>query len=132
MPSKRYIITAIPIEHINGKMANGNIVCKNKEGGGTNDGFYYGYRKGYSLVNRYGIRTESRNLTDKPYSQAELDAQTLFTTSSKQTKTVYHTLTIYIAAQTEFYAQNKYKTLYGYIFSEIYKNSGVIPPRWTT
>ena len=130
MPSKRYIITAIPIEHINGKMANNNVVCKNKEGGGTNDGFFYGYRKGYSLVNRYGIRTESRNLTDKPYSQSELNAQTLFTTSSKQTKIVFRTLTIYIAAQTEFYAQKNYKTLYGYIFSEIYKNNGVIPPRW--
>lgn len=132
MPSKRYIITAIPIEHINGKMANGNIVCKNKEGGGTNDGFYYGYRKSYSIVNRYGIRTESRNLTDKPYSDGELAAQSLFKTTVQQCKIVYSTLQYYIAAQTEFVAQDKYKTLYGYIFSEIYKNNGVIPPRWTT
>lgn len=132
MPSKRYILTYYPIDHINGKMANRSATCKNREGGGENEGFFYGYRKKSNPKSRYGVRTMSRNLTTKPYSSGELSAQNLFRTSAQNTSSVFKDLTIYNAARTEYAAQylDVYSTLYGFIFSTIYKNNGYIPERW--
>lgn len=131
MPSKRYIVTTLPIEHINGKIANSSVRCPNSDTERENTGFLYGYRHRNDLnTSRFGVRVKSRNLTQKPYTDKELLNKRLFMSALTLARSVIEDdITRQVAAQ-EFAKQNRYLTLRGYIIATIRNNGGLIPSHW--
>lgn len=133
MPTRRYYIAVLPIEHINGKMDQ----VANKVHNTPNppaepvDGFWYGYRPRYASRSYYGIRRNPRNLTTNPYTQDELEHRTLFTDSISAVNAAWSNLTKRQKCLDEFYtAPQGYATPRGFAVGQTYANQGVWPSRW--
>lgn len=133
MPTRRYYIAIAPIDHINGKMAPVADVVHNEIDPPVDPtgGFWYGYRPRWSNRSYYGIRTRPRNLTTNPYTAAELDNRTLFTTSLQAVNAAWSDMTKRNKCLAEFYTQKQYSTPKGFATGITYFNGGTWPARWT-
>lgn len=133
MPSRRYYIAIAPVAHINGKMAPGRKKCPNTDDPEQieTSGFWYGYkRQARPDVSRYGIRTRGRDLNTHPYTIAEDENRTLFTSSLFA---VYDHQGIegdWKLMMTDFRAQSHYRTPIGYAVAVCRQNAGEWPGRW--
>lgn len=133
MPSRRYYIATLPVDHINGKMAPVRVKCSNVAAGDTppETSFWYGYRLQISPnVSRYGIRTEHRMLEDKPYTAAEEENRTLFTMSLQAVNLHRQIASDWQLCQQSFEQQEQYKTISGYAVATCRANQGEWPPYW--
>lgn len=132
MPSRRYFITFIPVSHINGKMAPVRVKCPNTSDPShtTVDGFWYGYKRPRVDVSRYGIRTQCRNLIEHPYTPAEDENRTLFTSSLFA---VYDHKIIpadWNLMLQDFNNQKRYTTPIGFAVAHCRANGGEWPVDW--
>lgn len=133
MASRRFYIAIAPVAHINGKMAPQRVKCANTEDPEhtTVSGFWYGYRRQANPdVSRFGIRTECRDLTTHPYTTAEDENRTLFTSSLFA---VYDHKTIaedWALMLNDFKAQKKYTTPIGFAVAACRSNGGEWLPEW--
>lgn len=132
MSSRRYMVAAMPFEHVNGKLANTAVTCPNSAGGGAavSGGFAYGYRRHYSLQSRFGVRVMCRSLNDHPYTAAELAHKSLFSTSARVVKAALNAPAKRAAIEADFSRQSRLATLRGYAISRVMSNSGVLPQEW--
>lgn len=132
MPSRRYIVTKAPIDHINGKMERVAIKCKDTENPEEiiQEGFWYGYRRKISNVNRYGIRKKGRDLLSHPYTAQELENRTLFTISLQVVNANLKEPDKRAKAQNAFLAQIEYRTLIGFCVAMVRANGGEWLPDW--
>ena len=133
MPTRRYYICTLPIEHINGKMDQVKNVVRNTPNPPAEpvDGFWYGYRPRWSNVSYYGIRREPRNLTTNPYTPAELEHRGLFTTALLAVKDAWVVTSKRTKCLNEWEnTRTGYATARGYAIAETYANEGVWPDRW--
>lgn len=133
MPTRRYYIAVLPIEHINGKMDQVSNVVHNTQNPPAEpvDGFWYGYRPYWANRSYYGIRRNPRNLTTNPYTQEELDQRTLFTDSLSAVNAAWSNPIKRKKCLDEFYTDPKnYKTPRGFAVGETYNNGGTWPSRW--
>lgn len=129
MTSRRYFITTLPVEHINGKIAPQSVKCRATDDPDDieHEGFVYGFRRRYARQNRYGIRKRSRYLIDHPYSDAELDAQDTFYNSVQVCKAARHDFRKWRLATRAWQNQAEYATLWGYVVAMTIKNGGAWP-----
>lgn len=134
MPSRRFYIATAPVSHINGKMAPQSVKCSNSYDPDSEPevSFWYGYRYYASpSVSRYGIRTQRRDLSVKPYTALEDENRTLFRASL---------LTVYEHKRNpadwrlmfrDFEQQKRYHTPLGYAIAETRLNQGEWRRDWT-
>lgn len=124
---RRYFVTYMPVAHLNGKLAPAADKCSNQPDTSISPvTFLYGYRR-YDLRSRFAFRTKARNLSVKPYSQAETAnkqrfAQAIAVAMANKSNWQY--------AQADFNRQRKYRTLYGFILSSIMANNNQWPQQW--
>lgn len=124
MPSRRYYIMIAPFDHVNGKMAPVAVKCPNTEGHQTFDGFWYGYRRPKINVSRYGIRTHGRDLSEHPYTPAEDENRTLFTTSLHSVYTHKAIAPDWTLMLQDFARQTRYTTPIGFAVAACRSNGG--------
>lgn len=132
MPSRRYFLSIAPVAHINGKMAPQWQKCPNTEDPGKeNQGFWYGFKRAADpSVSRFGVRLVSRNLIDHPYTAAEDENRTLFTSSLFA---VYDHKTIaadWALMLEDFARQTHYTTPIGYAVAACRANGGEWLQEW--
>lgn len=133
MPSRRFYIAIAPIGHINGKMANGRVKCPNTDDPSHLEvaGFWYGYRrKAQPEISRFGVRTACRDLTVHPYTAAEDENRTLFTSSLFA---VYDHKTVpddWDLMLQDFNRQTRYTTPIGFAVAACRSNGGEWLPEW--
>lgn len=133
MPSKRYYIATIPVDHINGKMAPVANKCPDTDDPSKleNPGFWYGYRLPKRPgVNYYGIRTQSRNLQTKPYTASEEENRTLFTQSLLSVNEHFGVSPDWELMLDDFNNQREYITPRGYAVAQCRANNGEWLDRW--
>lgn len=134
MPSRRYFITIAPVEHINGKMAPSYIKCPNTDDPEhiTAKGFWYGYkRQSAPSVSRYAIRTLCRDLNTHPYTAAEDENRTLFTSSLHAVYTHKLIAADWGLMMEDFKRQDRYTTPIGFAVAICRENGGEWPQWWT-
>lgn len=133
MPSKRYFISIIPVQHINGKMSR---VCDRVHDTTTPDidsgvSFYYGYRrKSNPAVSRYGLREKGRNLLAHPYSTDETMNRQLFQDSLREISTHYSIPGDWSLMLRDYQQQHQYATPRGYAVAMVRANGGEWLSRW--
>ena len=132
MSSRRYYISLAPFDHINGKMAPQRVKCPNTEDPEhtTVSGFWYGYRRPGIDINRFAIRTQCRDLTTNPYTAAEDENRTLFTSSLFA---VYDHKTVpgdWALMLKDFDRQTRYTTPIGFAVAACRSNGGEWLPEW--
>ena len=133
MPSRRYYISIAPVAHINGKMAPVAVKCKNTEDPEhtTATGFWYGYRRKEAPdINRFGIRTQCRDLTTHPYTAEEDENRTLFTASLNSVYVHKKITADWALCLADFARQKEYATPLGYAVAACRANGGDWLPEW--
>lgn len=133
MPSKRYFISIIPVQHINGKMSR---VCDRVHDTTTPDidsgvSFYYGYRRqSHPSVSRYGLREKGRNLLTHPYTSNESSNRSQFTNTL--TAVNAHRLIVedWNLMLQDYRQQHKYSTPNGYAVAMVRANGGQWLSKW--
>ena len=129
MPSKRYYIATLPVEHMNGKLDRVAVKCHDMpdtdDSGGVS--FYYGYRVGNRLQSRFGLREKSRNLSVNPYTPSETANRDLFAASVAATQAGLAIPAKHAAALAAFKRQTKYILLFNYCVAQTRANNGVFP-----
>lgn len=134
MPAKRYFISYLPVQHINGKMAPVKVKCANVPAGETppDTSYWYGYRhKSTPTVSRYGIRSQHRLLEEKPYTASEEENRTLFTMSLQAVNTHRQIAADWQLCRQSFLQQHDYTTQIGFAVAICRQNSGIWPDTWT-
>lgn len=134
MKAKRYFITTLPVDHINGKMAQVAYKCKDIPTGGTepDTSFWYGYRRKSSPdVSRYGIRQNHRHLETHPYTAQELEGRTTFSAAIQAVDTNLQIPTHKALCELDYTNQSEYRTLRGFATAASYHNGGAWPSQWT-
>lgn len=129
--SRRYFVTTLPVEHINGKMASSSTRCKNTytpEEDQTS--YYYGYRRHKKNVSRYALRSIPRDLNTKPYTAEENANKALFTASIAEVQRYRREPQAWSKCIEEFNQQNNYATPIGFAIATCRKNGGEWPSRW--
>lgn len=132
MPSHRYFICILPVEHINGKIAPLATKCPDWDGEHTNPGYMYGYRLRRSNVNRYGIRTQSRNLQANPYTPGEIDNRSTFTAALLAVNEHQQIAADWERMLQDFDRQRDYMTPRGYAVACCRANGGEWLPEWSS
>lgn len=130
MPSRRYYIATAPVAHINGKMAPQWQKCPNTDDSEhvVVDGFWYGYKR--NQVSRFGVRQRCRDLNTRPYTPAEFENRTLFTSSLLA---VYKHKTApadWALMLIDFDRQDRYTSPIGFAVSVCRMRGGDWPPEW--
>lgn len=129
--SRRYFITTLPVEHINGKMAPSSTRCKNTyTPDDEHESYYYGYRRLVKSVNRYAIRSIPRDLNTNPYTAHELQSRELFVNSIAAVHAYRREPLAWSKCLEEFRSQNTYSTPIGFAIAICRKNGGEWPERW--
>lgn len=119
---------------MNGKLAPNWRKCPNTDDTEhiETSGFFYGYRRAARPeVSRFGCRTKSRDLTKNPYTIAEDENRTLFTSSLFAVYDHQEIAADWEAMLLDFKAQTHYKTPIGYAVAECRRNGGEWPRRWS-
>lgn len=132
MPAVRFIVTALPIERINGKLANTAIKCPNsdKQEDVYKDGFFYGYTHRNSNRNFFGVRHKCRNLTRNPITPSEDENRILFTLTLNTVNAALLDPIKYGKCDADFKQQREYRTLKGYAIAMVRANGGEWLERW--
>ena len=114
--SRRFFVTMVPIESINGKLAPQSQKMKvgATEAENLRNRYFYGYGK-LGTVNWMAVRSNSRKTS---YNAQELALQQKFKTTTANTNA--RLALANPADVSAFKAQTKYKTLRGYIFADEY------------
>lgn len=133
--SRRYMVYRMPVEHVNGKLANTSVRCPNTADGGLSPsgGFAYGYRRKYDkAISRFGVRVNSRSLRAHPYTAAESANRDLFRTSRQVVSAALANPArrAVIQAAYKSQVQRGYATLPGYATARVFQNGGVLPEEW--
>lgn len=129
--SRRYFITTLPVEHINGKMAPSSTRCKNTyTPEAEHVSYYYGYRRLVKSVNRYAIRSIPRDLNTNPYTSRELQSRELFVNSIAAVQVYRRKPIPWGLCLEEFNKQDTYQTPIGFAIATCRKNGGEWPERW--
>lgn len=125
MPATRYFVTYMPIEHINGKLANTQIKVKNaaSEEVKNDVAFSYGYRHKNSNKSFFGVRQNPRYLDKNPYTESEQENRTLFALSLQVVRENFKTANYYLCLQ-DFNKQNRYITPFGFAVAAVRANGG--------
>lgn len=131
--SRRFFIPLVPLEHINGKIANCKVKCPNTDDPEhTNDGFMYGYRHGYNPHKScFGIRIYSRNLLTNPYTAAEQENRDLFSISLLEVQIHWQDPGDRAKCIADFDKQDYYHTPRGFAVAMTRENGGQWPGEWT-
>lgn len=114
-------------------MAPQRVKCANTEDPEhtTVSGFWYGYkRQAQPDISRFGIRTECRDLTTHPYTAAEDENRTLFTSSLFA---VYDHKTVpgdWALMLQDFDRQTRYTTPIGFAVAACRSNGGEWLTEW--
>lgn len=113
--SKRRLVCVMPVEAIIGKIAPADEKVSK-----DNPGFkcFVGYQRGNGIFNRYQVKKNPRR---RDYGQDELALQTAFTNAVKATRQRMMEPDQSLADQIAFSKQSKYKTLYSYVFNQVYQ-----------
>ena len=74
----------------------------------------------YKEMNGNKFTSQICHPRNKPFTAEELARQTKFKTAALSARTILADQTQRAAAEAEFKAQNKYNTLYGYVFAQEY------------
>ena len=74
----------------------------------------------YKKLRQTNYTSQICNPRTKPFSAAELARQNKFRQASAATKTILADATQRATAETNFKAQSKYQTLYGFVFAAEY------------
>lgn len=133
MPARRYYIATIPVQHINGKIAPVSVKCSNSLDPDSEPkvSYFYGYRHfATPSVSRYGIRQKRRNLSVKPYSTAEEENRTIFTTSLHAVYEHQRIAGDWDLMLKDFAIQEDYATPIGFAVAMVRANSGEWLGRW--
>lgn len=133
MPARRYYIATLPVQHINGKMAPVAVKCSNSPDPSSEPevSYWYGYRhRATPLVSRYGIRSQRRDLTAKPYTAAEDENRTLFTMALNAVNDHYDIAADWELCMADFKRQYDYATPRGYAVARCRQNDGAWPAEW--
>lgn len=132
MPSRRYYMAILPVEHINGKMAPVAVKCPNTSDPAEvdNAGFWYGYRIPGRSASRFGIRTKSRLLTAHPYTPAEQENRTLFALSLQSVREHANIAPDWRLMLADFDNQREYISPQGYAVARCRDNGGEWPREW--
>ena len=134
MPSRRYFIALSPVSHVNGKMANEREKCPN-----TDDpehtivqGFWYGYKRAARPeISRFAVRNKCRDLTTRPYTPAEDENRTLFTSSLFAVYDHKNIAADWSLMLEDFKRQKRYKTPIGYAVAACRANGGEWLQEWS-
>lgn len=115
--SKRRLVCVMPVEAIIGKIAPADQTVSK-----DNPGFkcFVGYQRGNGIFNRYQVKKNPRR---NPYAENEKNLQTAFTNAVKATRQRMMDPDQSLTDQIAFSKQSKYKTLYSYVFNQVYKKS---------
>lgn len=132
MPSRRYFIALAPVAHINGKMAPNWQRCPNTEDPDIkNQGFWYGYKRAADPdTSRFGVRVLSRNLIDHPYTPAEDENRTLFTSSLFAVYDHKEIAADWALMLQDFKRQDRYGTPIGFAVAACRANGGEWLQEW--
>lgn len=133
MPSRRYYIAIAPVSHVNGKMAPVRVKCPNSDDPEHLEvpGFWYGYRlSSRPDISRYGIRTMCRDLTTKPYTPAEDENRTLFTSSLFAVYDHKEVAADWALMLADFARQDRYVSPIGYAVAACRSNGGEWLENW--
>lgn len=133
MPSRRFFISIAPLQHINGKMAPAAVKCPNTDDPEHSEvrGFWYGYRRQAAPdVSRFAVRTQCRDLQTHPYTTAEDENRTLFTSSLFAVYDHKEIAGDWALMLGDFSRQSRYKTPIGYAVAECRRNGGEWPQKW--
>lgn len=135
MPARRYYIATLPVQHINGKMSPVAVKCSNSADPSQEPevSYWYGYRhKASPNVSRYGIRSQRRDLSTKPYTAQEDENRTLFTSSLQAVNEHYQIAGDWELCERDFLQQFDYATPRGYAVARCRANGGIWPEEWTS
>lgn len=112
--SRRRLVCVMPVEAIIGKIAPADQKVSK-----SNPGFkcFVGYQRGNGIFNRYQVKKNARR---KDYAEEELDLQKKFTDAVKATRQRLMDPDQNMIDQLAFSKQSKYKTLYSYVFNQVY------------
>lgn len=127
MPSRRYYIAFLPVQHMNGKLAPCRVKCPNTLDPETEHGeaFFYGYkRRSNPNISRFGVRDKCRDLNSNPYTAAEDENRTLFRASLVavyEHKSISGDWALCIA---DFDKQDNYRTILGFAVAACRSNGG--------
>lgn len=115
--SKRRLVCVMPVEAIIGKIAPADEKVSK-----DNPGFkcFVGYQRGNGIFNRYQVKKNPRR---NPYGEIEKNLHIAFTNAVKATRQRLKDPDQSLADQVAFSKQSKYKTLYSYVFNQVYKKS---------
>lgn len=115
--SRRRLVCVMPVEAIIGKIAPADQKVST-----SNPGFkcFVGYQRGNGIFNRYQVKKNPRL---RAYEQDELNRQKAFADAVKATRQRLLDPDQNLTDQIAFSKQSKYKTLYSYVFNQVYKNS---------
>lgn len=115
--SRRRLVCVMPVEAIIGKIAPADQKVSK-----SNPGFkcFVGYQRGNGIFNRYQVKKNPRL---RAYEQEELNRQKAFTDAVKATRQRLLDPDQNLTDQIAFSKQSKYKTLYSYVFNQVYKKS---------
>lgn len=128
MSSRRYIIYAAPIEHMNGKLEQAAYRCNMLPNSDSNGhSYYYGYRHKKTQTSHYAYRTKCRNLHANPLTRAEEDNIALFAQSVLVVKSIYNRLPADSDAFDAFMAQTRYRSFWCFLIAATRDNGGVYP-----
>lgn len=131
--SQRFFIPALPVGHINGKIANCRVKCPDTiDPEQENEGFFYGYRHAYNPDKScFGIRVASRNLTVHPYTTEEQENRDLFTLALIEVNQHWQNLHERRLCLKDFDRQKQYNTPRGYAVAMCRYNGGEWLPQWS-
>ena len=135
MPSKRYFIAIIPVQHINGKMSRVVDKCPDTDNPDADTGvsFYYGYRrKSTPGVSRFGLREKGRDLTAHPYTPTEILNRELMRSTFDQVAAHRAVPDDWALMLQDFRLQHQYSTPSGYAVAMVRKNGGEWLTKWTS
>lgn len=132
--SRRYYIPVLPIGHINGKIAPQAYKAHNTDDPDktTIDGYFYGYRHRYNPSKScFAIRTNCRDLTKNPYTQAEQENRDLFSISLLEVQLHWQDPADRAKCIADFDRQDYYHTPRGFAVAMTRENGGQWPAEWS-
>lgn len=129
--TRRYILHAPPVSHMNGKLAPSSVVVHNQPDTSESEvAFYYGYRLPNEERSRYAIREKARDLSVHPYREDEQANKSLFAECVATALTLLDDEESHAKVLHTFRLQTRYYRIWQYTIATLLANDGSIPPDW--
>ena len=129
--TRRYILHAPPVSHMNGKLAPATTIVHNQPDSSESEvAFYYGYRYRHDETSRYAIREKARDLSVHPYRPDEQANKSQFAECVATAKTLLEDAATHAKVLHSFRLQTRYYRIWQYTIATLLANDGSIPPDW--